>query len=300
MDDELNFDNTDNEATEAGGDIEADTDNIEADTDNIEADTDNEATEVTQALALAKSVKSKREQEKIAEAEAREKEAQQLQKQREASETNTNNEDFIEPSAREQIKEQEDIAEKTRIIKQVKTELFARTGLKVADDDPVLQLVVILKSIAEDQLEAIFNNIEANTDNLTDNLLFQLEEVGKVIADKQKEVGSKAIRQQSEASEAITRSIKSIDEAFKDKLDELKTLLNKLEKQKEQIINDVWGKLEQRITHKIQNELTKDIKTIAENSNNSINNQRMLLVGGVGGLIIGLILCALILAFFVR
>lgn len=284
MDDELNFDNTNNEATEAGGDIEA--------------DTNNEATEVTQALALAKSVKSKREQEKIAEAEAREEEAQQLQKQREASETNTDNEDFIEPSAREQIKEQEDIAEKTRIIKQVKTELFDRTGLKVADNDPMLQLVVILKDITEGQLDTIFNNIEANTDNITDNLLLKLESTANTIAEQQQKTGKEITETQKTAQTAITNSIDGIDKAFADKLTELQTLVNKLDNQKEAIVLDVWSKLEQRVMDKIQSELTSSIKIIAQNSNNNINNERMLLKGGIGGLMAGISLCALILFIF--
>lgn len=208
-------------------------------------------------------------------------------------------EDFIEPSIEEQIKEQDNLAEKKAIVKQVKNEIFDRTGLKVADNDPMLQLILILKDITENQLEVIFNNIEANTDNLTDNLLHQLEKVGKTIADKQAEAGETIANQQSVANKAITKSIQGIDTAFEAKITELQSLLDKLEDQKEQIVTDVWGKLEQRVTDKIQNELTSDIKAIAENSNNTINNERMLLKGmlrgGMIGGVVGVILCAIIL-----
>lgn len=168
----------------------------------------------------------------------------------------------IEPSADEQLEQQDNHQD---AVKAVINDVFRHSGVKLPADDPIVQLVVAIEKITNDKAINIANNLEANADNIVDNLMMKQDQV------------------------IVT---------FDTKLAELKEILTKLENQKEAIVLDVWRKLEQRVMDKIQDELTGSIKTIAENSNNDVNNERMLLKGGVGGLLAGIILCAIILFVF--
>lgn len=168
----------------------------------------------------------------------------------------------IEPSADEQLEQQDRHQDN---VKAVIHDVFRHSGVKLPADDPIVQLVVAIEKITDDKAINIANNLEANADNIVDNLMMKQDQV---VA------------------------------AFDTKLAELQELLTKLENQKEAIVLDVWSKLEQRVIDKIQNELTGSIKTIAENSNNDVNNERMLLKGGLTGLLVGIVLCAIILFVF--
>lgn len=168
----------------------------------------------------------------------------------------------VEPSADEQL-EQQDRHQDT--VKAVIHDIFRHSGVKLPANDPIVQLVVAIEKITDNKAINIANNLEANADNIVDNLMMKQDQV---VA------------------------------AFDTKLAELQELLTKLENQKEAIVLDVWSKLEQRVIDKIQNELTGSIKTIAENSNNDVNNERMLLKGGLTGLLVGIMLCAIILFVF--
>lgn len=167
-----------------------------------------------------------------------------------------------EPAMDDQLDEQDKFDARTR---KLKNQIFDKTGLKLSNNDPMIELVMILKDITEEELETVMNNLESTSDNIIDNIIAQQNKV---------------------------------DQAFDSKLDELKDVLLKLENQKEAIVMDVWRKLEQRVMDKIQSELTDNMQTIARNSNNNINNERMLLKGGVGGLIAGIFLCAILLFIF--
>lgn len=140
----------------------------------------------------------------------------------------------------------------------VVNEIFAKTGQKIPKNDPMVELILVIQELNSRNAEYIANGLESQADNIFDNL----------------------------------------NNSFEIKLNELKTLLNQLEDQKEMIVIDVWRKLEQRVMDKIQDELTGSIKKIAENSNNSVNNERLLIKGGVVGLIVGILICAVLLFVF--
>lgn len=144
-------------------------------------------------------------------------------------------------------------------------EIFETTKLKVEPDDPTVLLIIAIEKLLEKKTDAIFSNIEAESTNITEN----------IIEHQQK-----------------------IDTAFDVKLNNLKEILEKLENQKEAIVGDVWQKMEQRTNQKIQNMLENGMKEIAKNSNNKVNNERMLLKGIVIGLFVGLVLCAVLLFMF--
>lgn len=143
--------------------------------------------------------------------------------------------------------------------------LYAQTKLKIENDDPTILLILAIEDLLEKKADAIFANIEAETDNITTNML----------------------EHQS-----------NIDKAFESKLKNLTEVLEKLEGQKQAVVADVWKKMEERTNQKIQNMLESGMKEIAKNSNNQVNNQRILLIGGFVGTIFGFALCAIILYFF--
>ncbi len=180
----------------------------------------------------------------------------------EFSNTDNTTENYIEPALTEQLKEDKAVNELTH-------EVFKETGMKVAPDDPIVQLMTIIQRITGEKVEEISNQLESLSENIIDNI-----------------IGSQSKNQQA------------LDLAFEGKLNELREVLGKLEDQKEMIVADVWRKLEGRVIDKIQSELTTGIQSIANNSNNKVNNERMMLKGGIIGLVIGLVLCAILLFLF--
>ena len=136
---------------------------------------------------------------------------------------------------------------------ELRLELFRNTGLKIDENDPIIQLYLIQDSLMK---SAIFD-FQKNLNDLGDTLITEIKE-------HQVDVLS----------------------GFDSKRDELNLILSKLDKQKEAIVVDVWSKLEKRI----QKQLHEDMQAIANNANNKINNQRNMFIGGIIGLLIGLLL----------
>lgn len=146
----------------------------------------------------------------------------------------------------------------------LRLDIFQQTGLKIDEQDPIIQLYLIQDSLLNKSVIQIQEKLLALTDaTITD------------IKDQQKAVLSN----------------------FDVKANELDQILSRLDKQKEMIVADVWQKLDQRFTDKINDTLKTGMDEIAKNSNNKINNQRNMLIGGVGGLVVGILLCLVV--FFI-
>lgn len=176
--------------------------------------------------------------------------------------------DFIEPSLEEQLAEQ-------ALRERLSIDIFAKTGYKVDMYDPMIDSVVIVDDMVRqirqqchdsinEQLEFIEGRLESYTDNITDNLVMRQEQV---IAE------------------------------FDTGLNELREIVTTLNTQKEAIVADVWTKMQMRVNKQIEEQLSKDLQSIANNANNKVNNQRNLLlgiiIGGMGGLVIGMLLVAI-------
>lgn len=146
----------------------------------------------------------------------------------------------------------------------MRLDIFQQTGLKIDEHDPIIQLYLIQDSLLNKSIVQISEKLLALTD--------------ATIAD---------IKDQQNA----------VLLNFDVKANELDQILSRLDKQKEMIVADVWQKLDQRFTDKINDTLKTGMDEIAKNSNNKINNQRNMLIGGVGGLVVGILLCLVV--FFI-
>lgn len=149
--------------------------------------------------------------------------------------------------------------------KKLTLEMFENTGLKIDEDDPIVQLYLIQNTIMKESVTQFQNNID------------------------------------SKCEEVVTRVEKQqqyILTGFDAKRDELLAILTKLEDQKNAIVADVWQKLDKRISDKIHKQLSDDMQAIANNANNKINNQRNMFVGGLVGLLTGIVFSIIILFVF--
>lgn len=147
---------------------------------------------------------------------------------------------------------------------ELRIELFEKLGLKVDENDPIIQLYLIQDTIMSNSIKQFQDGLNALGDALLTDIS---EEKEKILS------------------------------GFDGKRDELLEILTKLENQKEAIVADVWQKLDKRISDKIHNQLSEDMQAIANNANNKINNQRNMFIGGVVGLLIGIVFCIILFVF---
>ena len=147
---------------------------------------------------------------------------------------------------------------------ELRIELFEKLGLKVDENDPIIQLYLIQDTIMSNSIKQFQDGLNTLGDALLTDIS---EEQEKILS------------------------------GFDGKRDELLEILTKLENQKEAIVADVWQKLDKRISDKIHNQLSEDMQAIANNANNKINNQRNMFIGGVVGLLIGIVFCIILFVF---
>lgn len=149
-------------------------------------------------------------------------------------------------------------------VQELRLEIFEKLGLKVDENDPIIQLYFIQDSIIRNSIL----NLQNGLNSLGDALISE-----------------------------ITEQQENVLSSFDGKRDELLHILTKLENQKDAIVADVWQKLDKRISDKIHKQLSEDMQAIANNANNKINNQRNMFVGGLCGLLIGLLFSIILFIF---
>ena len=175
---------------------------------------------------------------------------------------------FVEPTLDEQLAEYDN--QEAAI-----NEIFLRTRLKLDKDDPVVQLLLLY--------QANNNTMRRLFDEAADNQLTFINKRLEVFVDEE-------ITRLSDQQQEIIH-------AYDDGLSELKDTLEKMESQKEAIVADVWRKMQDRVTKQIEDQLSKDLQKMANNANNKVNNQRNMLLGGLGVIIIGILISTLTLFF---
>lgn len=143
---------------------------------------------------------------------------------------------------------------------ELRLEIFEKLGLKIDENDPIIQLYLIQNAIMKSSVQQFQEGLNGFGDAVISEIK---NEQDKVLSN------------------------------FDEKLLELQDILSKLENQKEAIVADVWYKLQK----KIQEQLSKDMQAIANNANNKINNQRNMFIGGVVGLLIGIVFCIILFVF---
>lgn len=133
---------------------------------------------------------------------------------------------------------------------EIATTLFRKTGVKIAPDDPVLHMLELQKnSIAAIQEEAV-SQIAHEIKHMTQEIL--------------------AFQRQA-------------DDEFDAKLVKLQDTLKALDDAKILVVNDIYAKMDERISQLIKERLTSDLRAIAQNANNKVNNQRNLFLGALSG-----------------
>lgn len=152
--------------------------------------------------------------------------------------------------------------EQKKSVTDLKNKLFEKTGLKFDDTDPVLQLYLLQDHLMQDRVMMF----QKNLNDIADAIITDISEQQSLVLS-----------------------------GFDKKTEALNKLLTALENQKEAIVADVWQKLDKRVAEKVRTQLSEDMKAIASNANNRINNQRNMLLGAVAGATIGLFIGLLIM-----
>lgn len=143
-------------------------------------------------------------------------------------------------------------------------EVFALTDIKTTENDPLIIMMMLNQSLFR---------------ATKDNILKDLQASQKLMI---KEVENKH-----------TDSLK----VFNDKIAYLEKILSKLDSQKDAIVQDVWSKSQDIMYDRTKTTMQKAINELVKESQGSVNNERNLLIGAFGGLILGLILAVILNIF---
>ena len=147
--------------------------------------------------------------------------------------------------------------------RQIVNDLFSKTGYKIEEDDP---LVLMMLHNAE-LLKTTEHDLIANLKSLHDDLM-------KGVKNKH--------------TEGIAE--------FNDQIKYLESILNKLEDQKIAIVQDVWSKSQDIMYDRTLKTMQKSVDQLIRTSSGKVSNERSVLIGAMGGLILGLILGVVIVA----
>ena len=147
--------------------------------------------------------------------------------------------------------------------RQIVNDLFSKTGYKIEEDDP---LVLMMLHNAE-LLKTTEHDLIANLKSLHNDLM-------KGVKNKH--------------TEGIAE--------FNDQIKYLESILNKLEDQKVAIVQDVWSKSQDIMYDRTLKTMQKSVDQLIRTSSGKVSNERSVLIGAMGGLILGLILGVVIVA----
>lgn len=139
----------------------------------------------------------------------------------------------------------------------IKEEIFRKTGQKIDNDDAITDLVLVIQDRIADSCKTLDTQLRLKHENYLSE--------------------------------------------FDQRLLDLNEIVKKLEDQKSMIVADVWQKLDKRVADKVNSQVHADLSKmaseIATGANNSVNNQRNMLMGGVGGLLLGLLVAMIFFVF---
>lgn len=147
--------------------------------------------------------------------------------------------------------------------RQIVNDLFSKTGYKIEEDDPLVLMMLHNTEL----LKTTEHDLIANLKSVHDDLM-------KGIKDKH--------------TEGISE--------FNDRIKHLESILNKLEDQKTAIVQDVWSKSQDIMYDRTLKTMQKSVDQLIKTSSGKVSNERSILIGAMGGLILGLILGVIIVA----
>ena len=181
---------------------------------------------------------------------------------------------------------------------EIVTEIFARTKVLVTSDDPLVMMIQLVRqeftNAQSDMKSFVFAEMMDNLDKHSEAIKNDI----KVMHNDHAQIISKHTEAVAEATGlALADFTKQVEETVKTltaQLDEVKQTTEVLENQKQFIVNDVYGKLNDKIIKEVKVNLTNELKRIANNENNNVNKQKNILIGAFAGLFFGMIFAVLI------
>lgn len=181
---------------------------------------------------------------------------------------------------------------------EIATEIFARTKVLVMPDDPLVMMIQPVRqefaNAQSDIKSFVFAEMMDNLDKHSEAIKNDI----KVMHTNHAQIITKHTEAIAEATgQALADFDKQTEEAVKTltaRLDEVKETTKVLESQKQFIVNDVYGKLNEKIINEVKGNLTNELKRIANNENNKVNQQKNMLIGAFAGLFVGMIFAVLI------
>lgn len=145
--------------------------------------------------------------------------------------------------------------------RQIVNDLFIKTGYKIEEDDPLILMMLhnaeLLKSTEHD-------------------LLISLKSLHNDLIDSVRNTHAEGVTE------------------FKNQIEYLEGILNKLEDQKTAIVQDVWSKSQDIMYDRTLKTMQKSVDELIRTSSGKVSNERSILIGAMGGLIFGLILGVII------
>lgn len=180
----------------------------------------------------------------------------------------------------------------------IATEIFTRTKVLVTPDDPLVMMIQLVRQEFADARSDIKSFVFAEMmDNLGMHTAAVKDEIKAVHNDYAKIIIKHTETVKEATDQALSDFSREVEETVKiltTQLDEVKKTTKVLENQKQFIVNDVYGKLNEKILTEVKGELTAELKRIANNENNKVNQQKNMLIGAFGGLFIGMIFAVFI------
>lgn len=181
---------------------------------------------------------------------------------------------------------------------EIATEIFARTKVLVMPDDPLVMMIQLVRqefaSAQSDIKSFVFAEMMDNLDKHSEAIKNDI----KVMHTDHTQIIAKHTEAIAEATgQALADFGKQTEETVNfltARLDEVKETTKVLESQKQFIVNDVYGKLNEKIINEVKGNLTNELKRIANNENNKVNQQKNMLIGAFAGLFVGMIFAVLI------
>lgn len=181
---------------------------------------------------------------------------------------------------------------------EIVTEIFSRTKIQITPDDPLIMMIQLIRQEFADAQSDMKSFVFAEMmDNLSKHSEAVKNDIKSMHTDHAQIISKHTEAVADATGLALADFSKQVEETVKiltARLDEVKQTTEVLENQKQFIVNDVYGKLNEKIINEVKGNLTNELKRIANNENNEVNKQKNMLIGAFAGLFVGMIFAVLI------
>ncbi|OOR87411.1 hypothetical protein B0181_10310 [Moraxella caviae] len=181
---------------------------------------------------------------------------------------------------------------------EIVTEIFSRTKIQITPDDPLVVMIQLIRQefadAQSDMKSFVFaemmENLSKHSEAVKNDIKSMHTDHAQIISKHTEAVADATGLALADFSKQVEETVKTLTA----RLDEVKQTTEVLENQKQFIVNDVYGKLNEKIINEVKGNLTNELKRIANNENNEVNKQKNMLIGAFAGLFVGMIFAVLI------